>query len=829
MTMEFAGNVTPFPPKAPKVMAGVITSVDNALRTLKAFPRYNPDELIGRKGLGVYSKMLVDEQVKAVTQFRRDAIISRGWQFVFEQGTSLSDDEQAQRIGTFTTLAKRVRGGFNKALRGIARGSDNGFALLEKIYADVDIEDQFGKRKVVGISDLIYRKPHCFRFYTDDYGELERFTQLVNSKEVDLDHEKFVHYVEDPIEDPYYGRSQLQAAYRSYYIKDMVLKLQALTAEKYGGFLVLTQDVAAQGIIAGSPEHTAIQELLRDVKALSGVLLPPGVVADLVFPPAGADPFKELIEYHDLAIAKSVLVPNLLGLSHTGQTGAFAQSQTQLEAFYWTLMTTGTSYTQCLNEQLFWYLGEANWGDGQYPYLCFKPFSMEHVKWVLETVTQLVTGKALIISEKDEAWLRKLLEMPERAPEDKPLIDPVKAAEQQLAQDTLKQTGDVAHRALDIQAQSNADKAKAASQAAKSNAQYAHEQIEELRGTLGALTAAATKPTVVVTTSAQTAARASREHSHDDPQHEGVLYSVTKAAERVAFSVIEQRTDAIVADTVKRLGSTLAGSINRLLNSEEVASGKFADVMNVELGSADMGRLKAQMKDAIAQAFHLGTNQARTEVNRARGTDDLSQAKFAAVRQQAADFIEAKGFRMAQDAGDATRKFIQQELENAIKLGYSVSQTRQAIWARLAGKGFISVDDIGEFSPAEMDLVATALGLESAASRAGRAYLETLVKTNTFDAMNEARFDEFNDPALAGFVLALRYSAILDDRTTEICTALNGDTWKVDSPNWDVYRPPNHFNCRSVLVPITAVDGWDGEESPEPDVTPQDGFGEAAK
>lgn len=31
-------------------------------------------------------------------------------------------------------------------------------------------------------------------------------------------------------------------------------------------------------------------------------------------------------------------------------------------------------------------------------------------------------------------------------------------------------------------------------------------------------------------------------------------------------------------------------------------------------------------------------------------------------------------------------------------------------------------------------------------------------------------------------------------------------------------------NCRSVLVPVTTLDGWDGVESPEPDVEPAAGF-----
>lgn len=32
-------------------------------------------------------------------------------------------------------------------------------------------------------------------------------------------------------------------------------------------------------------------------------------------------------------------------------------------------------------------------------------------------------------------------------------------------------------------------------------------------------------------------------------------------------------------------------------------------------------------------------------------------------------------------------------------------------------------------------------------------------------------------------------------------------------------------NCRSVLVPVTTIDGWDGVESDAPRVEPAEGFG----
>ena len=60
----------------PNVRAGDVGWSESQLY-VGSVPKYNPDELIGRKGHSIYRKMLLDEQVKAVVKFKRDAITSR--------------------------------------------------------------------------------------------------------------------------------------------------------------------------------------------------------------------------------------------------------------------------------------------------------------------------------------------------------------------------------------------------------------------------------------------------------------------------------------------------------------------------------------------------------------------------------------------------------------------------------------------------------------------------------------------------------------------------------------------------------------------------------
>lgn len=56
-------------------------------------------------------------------------------------------------------------------------------------------------------------------------------------------------------------------------------------------------------------------------------------------------------------------------------------------------------------------------------------------------------------------------------------------------------------------------------------------------------------------------------------------------------------------------------------------------------------------------------------------------------------------------------------------------------------------------------------------------------------------------------VIGFQYSAILDDVTTPTCRQLDGQTRAVDDYESAKFDPPNHFNCRSILVPITALEG----------------------
>jgi SPP1 gp7 family putative phage head morphogenesis protein len=80
----------------------------------------------------------------------------------------------------------------------------------------------------------------------------------------------------------------------------------------------------------------------------------------------------------------------------------------------------------------------------------------------------------------------------------------------------------------------------------------------------------------------------------------------------------------------------------------------------------------------------------------------------------------------------------------------------------------------------------------------GGGRIETIVRTNTLAAFNEARGQQF--AKLGDAIIGYEYSAVMDSRTSDICAAL--DKKFITPAEYDYYNPPNHYNCRSILVPI---------------------------
>jgi SPP1 gp7 family putative phage head morphogenesis protein len=101
----------------------------------------------------------------------------------------------------------------------------------------------------------------------------------------------------------------------------------------------------------------------------------------------------------------------------------------------------------------------------------------------------------------------------------------------------------------------------------------------------------------------------------------------------------------------------------------------------------------------------------------------------------------------------------------------------------------------------------------------GRANAAALVQTSVQQVANSSLIETFKQNA--DVIKGMMQLSTLDSHTTDICMAYSGAEWDLDEePIGDTKLPfdggpPRHWNCRSVLVPITKSFAELGMDAPE--------------
>lgn len=77
-----------------------------------------------------------------------------------------------------------------------------------------------------------------------------------------------------------------------------------------------------------------------------------------------------------------------------------------------------------------------------------------------------------------------------------------------------------------------------------------------------------------------------------------------------------------------------------------------------------------------------------------------------------------------------------------------------------------------------------------------KSQLLTIARTSATNQLNLSKFETLKKNNVGKY----QYVAILDNRTSNICRKLHNKIFNVDDPK--APKPPQHFNCRSSIVPI---------------------------
>ncbi len=238
---------------------------------------------------------------------------------------------------------------------------------------------------------------------------------------------------------------------------------------------------------------------------------------------------------------------------------------------------------------------------------------------------------------------------------------------------------------------------------------------------------------------------------------------------RVDFKAIESQMIA----SGKQISSELLPILTEMFAdyAKQIAAKKIVEKADID----KIDKLKLKNTKAVLRVLSKNLTSVY-EGAKAVAASELMKSSFAAlpadIDERFLAILEAENLHFIGDWEYSISKNMRIELINAIKDGTPISEV---------------LNDVT---------------LDSRVGDAAQVALERYARTKTTELMNKGRIAYFES---SDVVSGYQYSAILDDRTTAICEGLHGKFFvKGTEP-----VPPLHFNCRSLLIPITKYEKFD--------------------
>lgn len=747
---------------------------------------YNPDRLVRTKGYHVYSNMMRDDQVKAALMLKLGIMSSRSMTF------DVTDDSQKECQEFFeNNITYLLKGNWKKAIKTILMGKAWGFSINEKLFRSTIVE---GKPR--WILDQIKQKPwHTFEFEIDKFGNKVNIYQNQDSTKAPMNPDKFIHYVSMPEMDELYGESDLKAAYKPYWEKDVINKFWNVYLERMAGGFVVASPNERLGNMSDS-EKLAFEKVLKNISGSTGIRVPNGY--DLaVEMPSTTDAYEKAIDKKDVQIARALMIPNFLGFTEQGNVGSNAQASVVLDMFMMIIEEEIDYLADVLNEQLFAQLAYWNFGLEDYPRAKFTPYTTEQKRAIAKVWLEAVKGNVVTNTVEDEIYTRDLLLYP--------TIDKEKLEEEKVK--------------------------------AEEKARLAQEAM--LQGMVGKV------PVDPEEKEDKEVEKPETNKSENSGINDGIILQPQKDWEspmfidRIDFTELGNKLDSVEVHFFKDLSAatdimfkdlkTTFMQIAEKSDGKAIDSEKINNQLTDGIGAKSKSHTNRVIREYLKSTYVMGRNSARlalmNAVSKLPKQDQQQIKKMVLLTEQkactakdwsVANFIDGISIDAAESwfssqaftiTGDLTSTMIKKAARimiDGIRDEKSVKQM---------------VDELDESLPT----------IVKTSDNANRSRLETIVRTNMSTIFTQSQVGFYVDPDLNGFVEGFEYSSILDDRTTEVCGALDGAKYPVTDPIWSHITPPNHFNCRSVLIPITMYDDWrKSTRKYKDDELPADGFGSSS-
>lgn len=253
---------------------------------------------------------------------------------------------------------------------------------------------------------------------------------------------RLVAYVNEREGGNWLGRSLLRTAYKNWLLKDRLLRVQALAAERNGlGIPVYTAAEPPEGLTPEQHREWLANErksgltLTKGFRAgeTAGASIPANAKVELLGVSGKTPDTGPMIQYHDEQIARAVLA-HFLNLGT--QTGSWALGSTFANFFTDSLNAVAQHIAEVTQQHVIEDLVDLNWGPNERaPRIVPATIGAEHPA-TAEAIKALIDCKALTVDASLEAHLRNLYGLPVADPV-KPVADGTESSDAEKARAAL--------------------------------------------------------------------------------------------------------------------------------------------------------------------------------------------------------------------------------------------------------------------------------------------------------------------------------------------------------------------------------------------------------
>lgn len=368
-------------------------------------------ELTGSNALTVYDKMRKsDGVVKAALLACELPIRAANWYI-----EPASDDDKDREVADFVSecLFDKMTITWDDFLRQAILMLPFGFSVFEKVFTNID----FQGKQMIGWRKFAPRLQKTILKWKTDAGEdgIVQTLPVGGKPNVSIPIEKLLIFTHDKEGDNWLGISVLRSAYRPWFFKNHMEKVNAMAFERQG-----------MGIPSGSlpkgytkADKDKMKTLLMNLRANEQAYMIKPADWEVEFMDMKAGTLKdpdESVRRYNREILISVLAQFLdLG---SGKSGSRALSADHSSAFHNNLTAVAQGIRDVINKYAIKQLVDLNYTVAYYPTLEFSNIGMAKYEAVAKAMSSLIQHGAIKPDPKLEDWLRQLMNAPEKPEEE---------------------------------------------------------------------------------------------------------------------------------------------------------------------------------------------------------------------------------------------------------------------------------------------------------------------------------------------------------------------------------------------------------------------------